>query len=172
MKINKDKLYNIAVEENEKEKLFSLDLSENKDLYKASMRIALKIKRALKLLNLTQNDLAKKMDLDPSIISRSLNGKANLELKTIVKFEDILGINIIDRRISPYSKEKTFHYINYTINNVNIVINSETVKNTKKKTLTKKYKYPISFNSAYQSNLEGFNELNFESLFFVKEMEL
>lgn len=103
MKIDKEKLHKIAVEENEEEKAFSSDLAENKELYKASTRIAMKIKRALKQVGMTQSDLAVKMGIDPAIISRNLSGKANLELKTLVKFEEVLGIRIIDRSISPYS---------------------------------------------------------------------
>lgn len=111
MKIDVERLRQIAVESNEHEKAFSSDLEENIGLYRASMKIALKIKRALKQHNMTQALLAEKMGLSPSIVSKSLNGKANLELKTIVKFEEILGINIIDRRISPYSAPKRIKYI-------------------------------------------------------------
>ena len=104
MKINKEKLLQLAVEENEEEKRISSDLRENRDLYKASMKIAMKIKRALRMAHLNQTQLALKMGMDPAVLSRLLSGKANLELKTIVRFEKELGITIIDRGISPFSR--------------------------------------------------------------------
>ena len=113
MKINKDKLLQLAVEENEEEKRISSDLRENRDLYKASMRIAMKIKRALRMANLNQTQLAHSMGMDPALLSRLLSGKANLELKTIVRFEKELGITIIDRNISPFSgTSKPYLFVN------------------------------------------------------------
>ncbi len=106
MKIDKEKLYNIAVEENSDEQAISSKLYTNRNLYKASMKIAMKIKRALRTANMSQLQLAHEMEMDPATLSRCLSGKANMELKTLVKFEEVLGITIIDRSISPYSKSK------------------------------------------------------------------
>ena len=64
-----------------------------------SFRIAMKIKRTLKVKGMTQAQLAETMGMDCAVISRYLSGKVNLELKTIVKIEKALGINIIDREI-------------------------------------------------------------------------
>lgn len=93
----------ISREENTEERALAVDLKENRGLYKASMKIAMKIKRSLRESKVTQRQLAETMGMDPAVLSRLLNGKANMELKTIVKFEEVLGINIIDRSISPYS---------------------------------------------------------------------
>lgn len=98
--VNIDKFRSIAREANEEEIAFMDDLTENADLYKASKAIAMKVKRALRLKGWTQAQLATELDVDPAVVSKSLNGKANLELKTIVKLEKILNINIIDRSIS------------------------------------------------------------------------
>lgn len=103
MKIDKNKLLSIAVKENPEEQALANDLRDNHSLYKTSMRIALKIKRALKEIGITQNQLALKMKVDPAAMSRFLSGKSNLELKTILRFEEELGINIINRSISPFS---------------------------------------------------------------------
>ncbi|MDE5796444.1 MAG: helix-turn-helix domain-containing protein [Muribaculaceae bacterium] len=106
MKIDKAKLYKTAVEENLEEQNLSADISTNRSLYKASMKIAMKIKRALRMANMSQLQLAQKMEMDPATLSRCLSGKANMELRTLVKFEEVLGITIIERSISPYSKDK------------------------------------------------------------------
>lgn len=107
MRINKERLNIVAKEENAEESAIAADVRQNGPLYKASMRIAMKIKRALKEKNFTQTALSKAMEIDPAVLSRLLNGKANMELKTIVKFEEVLGINIIDRSIPKASSAPT-----------------------------------------------------------------
>ncbi len=105
MKVNTEKLLSIAVDENEEEWALAEDLRDNGSFYKAPMRIALKIKRALKEKGWTQNQFASKMEVDPATISRYLSGKSNFELKTLIRFEELLGINIINRSISSYSDQ-------------------------------------------------------------------
>ncbi|MDE5886624.1 MAG: helix-turn-helix transcriptional regulator [Muribaculaceae bacterium] len=103
--VNLDKLREIVQPESEEELAIENDLEENGELYKASMRIAMKVRRALRISGMTQLALAETLGMDPAVVSKSLNGKANLELKTLVKLEKALGINIIDRSISkPVSK--------------------------------------------------------------------
>ena len=100
MHVDLDRFKEISKPESEEDLAVEKDLNENGDLYKASMRIAMKVKRALRMSGITQALLAEKMGMDPAVISKSLSGKANLELKTLVKLEKALGINIIDRSIS------------------------------------------------------------------------
>lgn len=97
MKIDFDKLDRLAMEESKAERKIAEDFRENRDLYKASFRIAMKLKRALRLRDMTQAQLAGIMGVDRAVISRYMSGKANMELKTIVKLEKVLNINIIDR---------------------------------------------------------------------------
>ncbi len=101
MKIDLQKLEQKAVGESLAERNIAADRKENGDMYKASFRIAMKIKRALRIKNMTQARLSNLMGVDPAIVNRYLTGKANMELKTMVKIEKALGINIIDREISP-----------------------------------------------------------------------
>lgn len=101
MMVNLERLKEVAVPESKEELAISADRRDNGDMYKASFRIAMKIRRALRVSKMTQAQLSEKMDVDPAIICRYLSGKANMELKTMVKIEKALGINIIDREISP-----------------------------------------------------------------------
>ncbi len=101
MKIDLHRLEQVAVEESKAERTIAMDRKDNGDMYKASFRIAMKIKRALRIKHMTQAHLSELMGVDPAIVSRYLSGKANMELKTIVKIEKALDINIIDREISP-----------------------------------------------------------------------
>lgn len=101
MKINKKKLEDIAEALDYMELLEMDDEYINSCFYKTSMKIAAKMRRALRLKGMTQTELSRVMGMDPAVISRYLTGKANMELKTIVKIEEALGINIIDREIAP-----------------------------------------------------------------------
>lgn len=106
MKIDLHRLEQVAVEESKAERTIATDRKDNGDMYKASFRIAMKIKRALRIKHMTQAHLSELMGVDPAIVSRYLTGKANMELKTIVKIEKALDINIIDREISPKKKKE------------------------------------------------------------------
>ena len=106
MKIDLHRLEQVAVEESKAERTIATDRKDNGDMYKASFRIAMKIKRALRIKHMTQAHLSELMGVDPAIVSRYLSGKANMELKTIVKIEKALDINIIDREISPNKKKE------------------------------------------------------------------
>lgn len=125
MIVNKENLYAISIEESAEEKSIMNDLRDNRNLYKTSMKIALKIKRAIRKLDITQLQLSRMMGIDPAVMSRLLNGKANMELKTLVRFEEVLGIRIIDRSISPLSEPKpnshfhTTYHVSIPISKVN-----------------------------------------------------
>lgn len=106
MKIDLNRLEQVAVDESNAEKIIAAERIENGDMYKASFRIAMKIKRALRMKRMTQVRLAELMGVDAALVSKYLTGKANMELKTIVKIEKALGINIIDREISPRKKKE------------------------------------------------------------------
>ncbi|MDE6338238.1 MAG: helix-turn-helix domain-containing protein [Muribaculaceae bacterium] len=106
MKIDLSRLEQVAVDESSAEKKIAAERKENGDMYKASFRIAMKIKRALRVKHMTQIRLAELMGVDAAVVSKYLTGKANMELKTIVKIEKALGINIIDREISPKKKKE------------------------------------------------------------------
>ncbi len=101
MKINKKKLEAISEALDYMELLEMDDEYINSCFYKTSMKIAAKMRRALRLKGMTQTELSRIMGMDPAVISRYLAGKANMELKTMVKIEEALGINIIDRVIAP-----------------------------------------------------------------------
>ena len=93
--IDLDRFRNIAKPESAEELVIENDFSENGELYKASMRIAMKVRRALRVAGMTQVALADKLGMDSDAVGKSLNGKANLELETLVKLEKALGITII-----------------------------------------------------------------------------
>ncbi len=117
MKIDLHRLEQVAEEESRLEREIATDRKENGDMYKASFRIAMKIKRALRMKHMTQAHLSDMMGVDPALVSRYLTGKANMELKTIVKIEKALGINIIDRDISP-KKDKEVIILSNAFENV------------------------------------------------------
>lgn len=60
------------------------------------MHIAIGIRSIMKAKGMTQLQLAEKMNLSKSEISKLLSGKENLSVKTISKLEKVLGEPVIE----------------------------------------------------------------------------
>jgi ribosome-binding protein aMBF1 (putative translation factor) len=71
---------------------------ENREWLKKSATIAIKVLDALKAQNLTQKNLAERMNISPQQISKIVKGQENLTLETISNLEIALGIKIIDEQ--------------------------------------------------------------------------
>ena len=128
--VNIERLRQIATPESEEELAIEKELTENGELYKTSMRIAMKVRRALRMSGMTQAVLSEKLGMDPSVVSKSLSGKANLELKTLIKLENALGINIIDRSISKPVSRPSYRINVFNVKNeIDITPVVETVRN-------------------------------------------
>jgi len=69
---------------------------ENREWMKKSAAIAVRVLDALKALNLTQKELAERMNISPQQISKIVKGQENLTLETISNLEIALDIQIID----------------------------------------------------------------------------
>jgi transcriptional regulator with XRE-family HTH domain len=78
-----------------------------------NLAIAVRIANVLKEQGKTQRDLARLLGKSESEISRWLTGLHNLELKTIYKIEDVLGIDIvmITQNPSQYNESNNGHKI-------------------------------------------------------------
>ncbi len=68
---------------------------ENAEWLRKSATIALKIRKILRLKNLSQARFAELMGVSSPQVSKLLSGKINFELKTICKIERILGEEIL-----------------------------------------------------------------------------
>lgn len=69
---------------------------KNKDWLEKSALIAIKILRALKEQQLSQKELAEKMQVSAQYISKIVKGSENLSLETISKIEWALNIRLIE----------------------------------------------------------------------------
>lgn len=74
------------------------EFDDNLKLKFAAKKIAFKIFHALKTKNYTQKYLAEKLNVSPQNISKMLKGD-DFKISTLIKFEDALNINLIDRDI-------------------------------------------------------------------------
>lgn len=74
------------------------DFDENIKLKFTAKKIAFKIFYQLKNKKLSQQDLAKILDVTPQNISKLLKGD-DYKLSTLVKIEEALSINLIDRDV-------------------------------------------------------------------------
>lgn len=69
---------------------------ENREWLKKSAAIAVRVLDALKTQNLSQKNLAERMNISPQQISKIVKGQENLTLETISNLEGALGIQILD----------------------------------------------------------------------------
>jgi len=79
---------------------------KNKNWLKLSFRIALKILRYIRANDLSQKELAERLDWSPQYLSKVLKGKENLTLETICKIQNVTGLSLI--QIPSYSSEMKF----------------------------------------------------------------
>jgi ribosome-binding protein aMBF1 (putative translation factor) len=76
---------------------------ENREWLKKSATIAIKVLDALKEQNLSQKELAERMNVSPQQINKIVKGMENLTLETITNLELALGIKIIEEKTSANS---------------------------------------------------------------------
>ena len=82
---------------------------DNREWLKKSAAIAIRVLNALKAQNLSQKELAERMNISPQQISKIVKGQENLTLETISNLEKALGIQIMDEKAnynSTLSKKK------------------------------------------------------------------
>lgn len=68
---------------------------KNKAWMSKSMDIVLDILDTLQEKGMTQKDLAKLLGVSPQTVSKTLSGKENISLETIVRYEEVLDISLI-----------------------------------------------------------------------------
>lgn len=95
MSFNIERLMQVARPVSEKEKKEAEFRKANKEWLRKSAKIALAIRRELRLKGITQQDLAAKMGHSPQYIGRILKGQENLTLETISKLETAIGIPLV-----------------------------------------------------------------------------
>src|SRR5882762_4152716 len=94
----KEKLSNLSSAQSSDWKAKAKFRRENREWLKKSAAIALCILDALKIQNLSQKELAERMNISPQQINKIVKGHENLTLETISNLEIALGIQIIDER--------------------------------------------------------------------------
>ena len=64
-----------------------------------SQKIAVKILLRMKQTGLTQQALAERMNCTQQYVSKILKGNENLSLDTLSKLEEVLGMNLLSKRL-------------------------------------------------------------------------
>ncbi len=72
----------------------SEDFKQFYDEESARLEFALKIKRLINKLNISQEELAEKMHVKPSYVSRIINGKSDFTMSTLYKICSSLGVRL------------------------------------------------------------------------------
>jgi ribosome-binding protein aMBF1 (putative translation factor) len=92
----KEKLSNLTSDQPSNWKAKAKYRRENREWLKKSAAIAVKVLDALKAQNLSQKDLADRMNVSPQQINKIVRGQENLTLETISNLEIALGIQLIE----------------------------------------------------------------------------
>ncbi|HVU55246.1 MAG TPA: helix-turn-helix transcriptional regulator [Puia sp.] len=95
----KEKLSKLASDQPSDWKAKAKHRRENREWLKKSAAIAVRVLDVLKEQNLSQKELAEKMNVSPQQISKIVKGHENLTLETITNLELALGIQIMDDKI-------------------------------------------------------------------------
>lgn len=88
---------------------------ENSRWLRYSGFIAVSVMNRLEELNMSQKELAEKMNCSPQYISKLLKGSENLTLETIAKLEDSLKMDLVKKSLSYVDGYESF---SMPINNV------------------------------------------------------
>ena len=94
MSYNIEKLRQTAVDPSKEVIEQDTFMRENKEWLKKSAKIALCVKRGLRVKGITQRELASRMDVSPQYVGRILKGQENLTLAVIAKIEKALQVTI------------------------------------------------------------------------------
>ena len=84
-------------------------LRDNWHWLKYSYAIAIKVKRRMEVLGLTQKQLAEELSCSQQHISVLLNGRVNMTLETLAKLENALHFDIIGASLTDFTAE-SLHY--------------------------------------------------------------
>jgi ribosome-binding protein aMBF1 (putative translation factor) len=94
MKNLRDKLSSLASDQPSDWKAKAQYRRENREWLKKSAAIAVRVLDALKAQNLSQKELAERMNISPQQISKIVMGQENLTLETISNLEIALDIQL------------------------------------------------------------------------------
>lgn len=148
------KLNNLIIKSNEISKIDqSIDSLKSVRLKFTAKKIAFKIFFELKSKNLVQQDLANLLGVTPQNVSKLLKGD-DYKLSTLVKIEEALSINLIDRDI--YDNRK----------NISVIIHLKSFEQIRKPLIVDPNSYLLNDNFQISKNIletEVYNKtINFE----------
>ncbi len=83
------------------------NIAWRKRSFQIAARILIEIRRQKPINGMTQKMLAEKLSVAPQYINKVIKGRENLTLETIAKFEEVLGITLINISV-PESQDSIF----------------------------------------------------------------
>ncbi|MBR5255428.1 MAG: helix-turn-helix transcriptional regulator [Bacteroidales bacterium] len=79
---------------------------------KYSYAIAIKVRRRMQELGMTQKQLAEALGCSQQHVSVLLNGKVNMTLETLAKLENALQFDLIGASLESFDKESSMSFLN------------------------------------------------------------
>lgn len=74
---------------------------KNADWLNKSAQIAVSVLEQLRIMEITQKELASAMGVTPQYVNKIVRGNENLTLETICKLESILGFSLVEIKSQP-----------------------------------------------------------------------
>lgn len=93
------KLESVTATESSKWKERAARKAENPKALEKSRIIAINILAQLRKLGMSQKDLAEKLHVTPQTVNSWVKGSSNFTIETIVRIEEVLGVELIGVRV-------------------------------------------------------------------------
>lgn len=106
MDSNKEKFLKLVSGDAPETREWMLESYKKRNLLKASQMISINIRKQLKLLNMTQKELAQIMGVSPQQVNKWVKGRENYTLETLLRLNKILGMELIT--VNPVSDRKMY----------------------------------------------------------------
>lgn len=115
MRVDFDRLKQIAVPMTEEERRVEQERAENREARRYSALVALAVRRELRIKGISQQSFADRLGVSPQYLGKILKGNENLTLETIGKIERVIGRPILKVMVEEDKPVDSVYRVSYSI---------------------------------------------------------
>lgn len=115
MRVDFDRLKQIAVPMTEEERRVEQERTENREARRYSALVALAVRRELRIKGISQQSFADRLGVSPQYLGKILKGNENLTLETIGKIERVIGRPILKVMVEEDKPVDSVYRVSYSI---------------------------------------------------------
>ena len=115
MRVDFDRLKQIAVPMTEEERRVEQERAENREARRYSALVALTVRRELRIKGISQQSFADRLGVSPQYLGKILKGNENLTLETIGKIERVIGRPILKVMVEEDKPVDSVYRVSYSI---------------------------------------------------------